>query len=55
MSSKGIVPICQKCLVTTHVEDKQKWDEMIAYAKSLGVPDEQCDILSEDFMKQDYL
>ena len=54
MSSKGIVPIYQKRLDTTHAEDKQKWDEMIAYAKSLGVPDEQCDILPEDFTKQDY-
>ena len=31
-----------------------RWDDMIQYAKSLGVPDEQCDFLPEDFTKQEY-
>ena len=55
MSGKGIAPVVRKCLDTTHAEDKEKWDELIAYAKSVGVPDDQCDILPEDFREQDYL
>lgn len=54
MSGKGIEPVYQKCIDTSHAKDKQKWDEMIRYAKSLGVPDEQCDFLPEDFEKQKY-
>ena len=33
-------------------EDKDGWDEMIQYAKSLGVPDEQLDFLPEDFTQR---
>ena len=54
LSGKGIIPVYQKCIDTSHAEDKQKWDEMITYAKSLGIPDEQCDFLPEDFTNQDY-
>lgn len=54
MSGKGIVPVYKKRIDTSHAKDKQKWDDMIQYAKSLGVPDEQCDFLPEDFTKQEY-
>lgn len=49
LSGKGIKPIYQKCIDTSCAEEKQKWDDMIAYAKSLGIPDSQCDFLPEDF------
>ena len=54
LSGKGIIPVYHKCIDTSHAEDKQKWDEMITYAKSLGIPDGQCDFLPEDFTNQDY-
>ncbi len=54
LSGKGINPIYQKCIDTTYAEDKEKWDEMIQYAKSLGVPDAQCDFLPEKFMEDSY-
>ena len=54
LSGKGITPLYQKCIDTSHAEDKQEWDEMIEYAKTLGIPDEQCDFLPEDFNKRDY-
>lgn len=37
-----------------HAAEKDKRDEMIGYAKSLGVPDNQCDFLPEDFRNRDY-
>ena len=54
MSGKGIKPIYQKCLDISHAEDKEKWNEMLEYAKSLGDPDNQCDFLPEDFMENNY-
>lgn len=51
---KGINPVYQKCIDTTSAYDREKWDEMIEYAKSLGVPDEQCDFLPEKFMEDNY-
>ncbi|MDD4434182.1 MAG: hypothetical protein PHN48_10905 [Parabacteroides sp.] len=54
LSGKGITPVYQKCINTSHADDKQKWDEMISYAKTLGIPDEQCDFLPEDFDKMEY-
>ena len=54
LSGKGINPLYQKLLVITDAADKEKWDEMIAYAKSLGIPDNQCDFLSPDFKKLCY-
>lgn len=54
LSGKGISPVYQKCIDTSHAEDKTNWDEMIQYAKSLGVPEEQCDFLPEDFATQKY-
>lgn len=47
LSGKGIVPVYQKVLDVSGAEDKEKWEEVIRYAKSLGVPDNQCDFLPE--------
>lgn len=47
VSGKGIIPIYQKCVDTSYAEDKQKWNEVVEYAKPLGVPDEQCEKCSE--------
>ena len=54
LSGKGIKPTYQKILDTSQAEEKEQWDEMIVYAKSLGIPDEQCDFLPEDFAEQIY-
>ena len=54
LSGRGIEPVPHKLLDTTHAVEKDKWDEMIKNAKSLGVPDNQCDILPENFEKQKY-
>lgn len=54
LSAIGIKPIYQKLLDTSNAEEKEKWDEIIAYAKSLGIPDEQCDFLPADFAEQIY-
>ena len=51
MSGKGIVPVYQKSIDTENVEDKELWYEMLAYAKSIGVPERQCDFLPEGFNK----
>ena len=54
LSGKGIKPVYQKCIDTADAEDKDNWEEMIQYAKSLGIPDEQCDFLPENFAQQEY-
>lgn len=54
LSGTGIAPVHQKKLDTSHAVERDKWDEMIQYAKSLGVPDNQCDFLPEDFRKREY-
>jgi hypothetical protein len=54
LSGKGMKPIYQKSLDVSMAEDKDKWNEMITYAKSLGIPEEQCDFLPEDFREQKY-
>lgn len=54
LSCKGLVPVYQKKLNTAHAEEKDKWDELINYAKSLGIPDDQCDFLAENFRNQNY-
>lgn len=54
LSPKGINPVYQQLLVTTDAVDKEKWDEMITYAKSLRIPDNQCDFLPPDFHKKCY-
>jgi len=42
------------CMDTSDARDKGVWDEMIIYAKSIGVPDDQCDFLPEDYASQNY-
>lgn len=54
LSGKGIVPIYQKLLDVSRAEEKDNWEELIQYAKSLGVPDSQCDFLPENFEKESY-
>lgn len=54
LSGEGIVPVYQRLLDVSRAEDKDKWEELIQYAKSLGVPDSQCDFLPENFAKETY-
>ena len=54
LSAKSIVPVFQKLIDVTNVEDNADWKDMLAYAKSLGVPDNQCDFLPLDFRTQNY-
>ncbi|MEM1485641.1 hypothetical protein V6615_12315 [Oscillospiraceae bacterium PP1C4] len=54
LSGKGIVPVYQKMLDTLNAKGKEQWDEMIDYAKSLGIPHDQCDFLPVGFDKQVY-
>lgn len=54
LSGRGIKPVYQQLLATDNAVDKEKWDQMIKYAKSLGIPDNQCDFLPPDFNKQCY-
>ena len=54
LSGKGITPIHGKMLDISHAEDKENWNELISYAKKLGVPNSQCDFLPEDFSKRTY-
>lgn len=55
LSSKGLSPVYQQKLDTIHAEEKDKWDELLVYANSLGIPDKQCDFLPENFESQDYI
>jgi len=52
--TNGIVPVYQKKLETTNADDKKHWDEMISYAKSLGIPDSQLDFLPPDYRAENY-
>jgi hypothetical protein len=54
LSTNGITPIYMKKLDTTNATDKEKWDEMINYAKSLHIPDNQLDFLSPNFRTETY-
>lgn len=54
LSGKGITPVHGKPLDISYAEDKENWNEMINYAKKLGIPDSQCDFLPEDFSKRTY-
>ncbi|WP_167957982.1 hypothetical protein [Anaerosporobacter faecicola] len=54
MSTVGLYPIHYQMLDTSQAVDKDKWDEMIRYAKTLGVPDDQCDFLPENFETFNY-
>lgn len=54
LSGKGIIPVYQKLLDISGAEEKEKWEELIQYAKLLGIPDNQCDFLPENFRTQIY-
>lgn len=54
LNTEGICPVHYQLLNTEHARDKREWDNMIAYAKSLDVPDDQCDFLPDDYTKQQY-
>lgn len=54
LSGKGIVLVYQKLLDVSGADDKEKWEELIEYAKFLGVPDNQCDFLPENFEKETF-
>lgn len=55
LSGKGLRPVLQHKIDVTSAEDRDKWEEMMEYARSLGVPDDQCDFLPEDFAVQNYI
>lgn len=50
LSPRGISPIHGKLIDISSAEQKNEWNEMINYAKSLGIPDSQCDFLPEKFL-----
>ncbi|MFA9466894.1 MAG: hypothetical protein ACERKN_21785 [Velocimicrobium sp.] len=52
--ASGIIPVYQTLLDTTNAVDKRRWDEMISYAKSLGIPERQLDFLPLNFNKETY-
>jgi tryptophanyl-tRNA synthetase len=54
LSTIGITPEYQKPLNIDNAEDKQYWDEMLNYSKSLGIPDSQLDFLPTDFKTEAY-
>jgi len=54
LSTNGIAPVYLKELETTNADDKKYWDEMISYAKSLGIPDSQLDFLPPDYRAENY-
>ncbi|MDD3260317.1 MAG: hypothetical protein PHU79_00155 [Oscillospiraceae bacterium] len=54
LNTEGIQPVHYQLLNTEGAADKQNWDNMIAYARSLGVPDDQCDFLPDDYKTQQY-
>lgn len=54
LSGKGIIPVHGKMLDVSYAEDKENWNELINYAKELGIPNSQCDFLPEDFSKRIY-
>ena len=54
LTGKGITPVHGKMLDVSYAEDKENWNELINYAQKLGVPNNQCDFLPEDFSKRIY-
>lgn len=48
LSPKGILPVHGKLIDISSAEQKNEWNKMINYAKSLGIPDSQCDFLPEE-------
>jgi hypothetical protein len=54
LSTTVITPKYQKRLNTDNAKDKQQWNEMLNYAKTLGIPDSQLDFLPPDFRTEVY-
>ncbi len=54
LSTMGITPEYQKRLNIDNAEDKQQWNEMLNYAKALGIPDSQLDYLPPGFKTEVY-
>lgn len=54
LSGKGIIPVHGKILDVSYAEDRENWNEMINYAKKIGIPNSQCDFLPEDFSERKY-
>ncbi len=54
LSTKGISPVYQKKLNTANADNKKQWDEMICYAESLHIPDNQLDFLPPGFRTENY-
>lgn len=54
LNTAGIHPVHYQRLNTADAQDKQNWEDMIAYAKTLDVPDDQCDFLPEDYTSRKY-
>lgn len=52
LSGVGITPVHGEMLDISSAEDEANWNEMINYAKSLGIPDSQYDFLPEDFQRK---
>lgn len=48
LSPKGILPVHGKLIDISSAEQKNEWNKMINYAKSLCIPDSQCDFLPEE-------
>lgn len=54
LSGKGVVATYQKQIDVSRAKDRQMWEEMLQYAKSIGVPENQRDFLPENFDKLTY-
>jgi|GEM_PF-657942 len=54
LSTNGITPMYQKKLNTINAADKEIWDKMICYAKSLNIPDSQLDFLPVGYKTENY-
>lgn len=54
LNTEGIRPVHYQLLHIENAKDKKNWTDMIAYAKTLGIPDDQCDFLPDDYAKQNY-
>jgi len=54
LSTNGIYPVYQQKINTARADEKIKWDEMLMYAKTLGIPDKQLDFLPSDYKIEVY-
>lgn len=54
LSGKGVVAAYQKTPDISRAQDKAQWEELLEYARVLGIPQDQCDFLPEDFSRRDY-